>query len=132
MTIVKRTSILTFVITMVIAVPVLLYPTYFVKPLLNADQMIVLDQSQGVLRVVLAILVFYILGTIIFQGLIGTGKVILSLTIQLICVAFYVILLIVGVKGMGLGLEAAWSLEILYWIAIYMVNLVYFKYYFKK
>ena len=132
MTIVKRTSILTFAITMVIAIPVLLYPAFFVKPLLNPDQMIVLDQAQGVLRVVLAILVFYILGTIIFQGLIGTGKVVLSLTIQLICVAFYVILLIVGVKGMGLGLEAAWSLEILYWIAIYVINLVYFKYYFNK
>lgn len=130
--IVKRTSILTFVITMVIAIPVLLFPEFFVKPFLNDDQMIVVRQSQDVLRIVLAILVFYILGTIIFQGMIGTGKVILSLTIQLICVALYVVILIVGVKGLGLGLEAAWAIEILYWIAIYVINLIYFKYYFNK
>lgn len=130
--IVKRTSILTFGITMVVAIPVLLFPAFFVEPLLNPDQMVVLYQSKGVLRIVLGILVFYILGTIIFQGLIGTGKVLLSLTIQVICVAFYVVLLIVGVKGMGLGLEAAWSLEILYWIAVYVINMVYFRYYFNK
>jgi len=50
----------------------------------------------------------------------------------LICVAFYVVLLIVGVKGMGMGLEAAWATEILYWVAIYAINVVYFKYYFNK
>ncbi len=130
--IVKKTSVLTFGITMVAAIPVLLYPAFFVEPLLNPDQMVVLYQSNGVLRIVLGILVFYILGTIIFQGLIGTGKVMLSLTIQLICVAFYVVLLIVGVKVVGLGLEATWSLEILYWIAVYVINVVYFKYYFNK
>ncbi len=130
--IVRRTSILTFAITMVIAIPVLLFPEYFVRPFLNDVQMIVLYQSQSVLRVVLGILVFYILGTVIFQGMIGTGRVVLSLTIQLICVAFYIVLLIVGVKGLGLGLEAAWGIEILYWIAIYVINLIYFKYYFNK
>ncbi|HLU94230.1 MAG TPA: MATE family efflux transporter [Membranihabitans sp.] len=130
--IVKRTSILAFAITMLVAVPVLLFPEFFANPVLNDDQMIVVHQSKGVLRIVLAILVFYILGTVIFQGMIGTGKVILSLTIQLICVAFYVVLLIVGVKGMGMGLEAAWATEILYWVAIYAINVVYFKYYFNK
>lgn len=130
--IVKRTSILAFAITMLVAVPVLLFPEFFANPVLNDDQMIVVHQSKGVLRIVLAILVFYILGTVIFQGMIGTGKVILSLTIQLICVAFYVVLLIVGVKGMGMSLEAAWATEILYWVAIYAINVVYFKYYFNK
>lgn len=130
--IVKKTSILTFVITMIVAIPVLLYPEFFVKPFLNPDQMVVLYQSKGVLRVVLGILVFYILGTILFQALIGTGKVLLSLTIQLICVGFYVILLIVGVKVMGFGLEVTWAMEIIYWIAIYVINLVYFKYYFNR
>lgn len=130
--IVKKTSILTFGITMVVAIPVLLFPAFFVDPLLNPDQMVVLYQSKGVLRIVLGILVFYILGTIIFQGLIGTGKVMLSLTIQLICVVFYVVLLIVGVKVVGLGLEATWSLEIMYWIAVYVINVVYFRYYFNR
>ncbi len=130
--IVKKTSILTFGITMVVAIPVLLYPAFFVDPFLNPDQMVVLHQSRGVLRILLGILVFYILGTIIFQALIGTGKVLLSLIIQLICVGFYVILLIVGVKVLGLGLEATWSLEIIYWIAIYVINVVYFKYYFNR
>lgn len=132
MVIVRRTTVLTFVLTMAIAVPLLLFPEVFVLPLLNEAQEEVLVQSEGVLRVVLVIFVFYILGTIIFQGLIGTGKVILSLVIQLVCVAFYVILLIVGVKIFGLGLEGAWSLEIIYWISIYLINFVYFKYYFNK
>src|SRR5690606_5963671 len=91
--IVKRTSILAFAITMLVAVPVLLFPEFFANPVLNDDQMIVVHQSKGVLRIVLAILVFYILGTVIFQGMIGTVKVFLSLTIQFICVAFYVVLL---------------------------------------
>lgn len=130
--IIKRATILTFGITMVIALPVLLFPGYFLKPLLNPDQMEVLIQSRGVLKVVLGILVFYILGTVIFQGLIGTGRVMLSLTIQLVCVALYVTFLIIGVKILGFGLEAAWALEILYWIAVYVINIVYFKYYFNK
>lgn len=132
MVIVQRSTLLTFVMTLVAAVPLLLFPEVFVQPLLNEEQAEVLVQSEGVLRVVLAILVFYILGTIIFQGLIGTGKVILSLVIQLVCVAFYVILLIVGVKIFGLGLEGAWSLEIIYWISVYLINLVYFRYYFNE
>lgn len=130
--IIKRTTILTFVITMVVAIPVLLYPAFFVSPLLNDVQMLVVEESRGVLRIVLAILVFYILGTVIFQGMIGTGRVVLSLTIQLITVAMYVIMLIVGVKGMGIGMEGAWAIEIVYWIVIYVVNVIYFKYYFNK
>lgn len=132
MAIMRRTSLLTFVMTMVVAVPVLMFPAFFVGPLLNAEQMIVLEQSRGVLRIVLVILGFNILGTILFQGLIGTGKAVLALTIQLVCIGFYVLLLIAGVKMFGLGLEAAWSLEIIYWIGVYVINIVYFRYYFNR
>ena len=130
--IMRRTSILTFMMTMVVAVPVLLFPKFFVGWLFNANQMVVLDQSQGVLRIVLVILAFNILGTVLFQGLIGTGKAVLALTIQLVCIGFYVLLLIVGVKMFGLGLEAAWSLEIIYWILIYVINVIYFRSYFNR
>ncbi|GAA5222118.1 MATE family efflux transporter [Membranihabitans marinus] len=130
--IIKRTSILALGITFVVAVPLLLYPEYFVRPLLNDEQMVVLYEAKDVLRLLLVIFVFYILGTVFFQGMIGTGNVLLTLTIQLVCVAIYVSLLLMGVKLLGLSMLQAWSIEIFYWIAILIVNIVYFKYYFNK
>src|SRR5690606_39172545 len=125
-------SVLAFVITMVIAIPILLFPEFFLDPILNDAQMQVIGESHGILRIVLAILVFYILGTVIFQGMIGTGKVVLALTIQLITVVIYVLMLIIGVKYFGVGLEGAWAIEIAYWVVIYIVNVIYFKYYFNR
>ncbi|WP_236980318.1 MATE family efflux transporter [Membranihabitans maritimus] len=130
--IIKRTSLLTLIITFTIAIPLLLKPEFFVNPLLNDEQMEVLYQAKGVLRLLLGIFVFYILGTIFFQGMIGTGKVLLTLTIQLLSVGFYISLLLIGVKLLGFNMVQAWALEILYWIAILVCNLVYFKFYFKK
>src|SRR5690625_6527604 len=49
-TIMRRTSILTFLMTMIIAIPVLMYPKIFIGWLFNAEQMIVLDQSQEIVR----------------------------------------------------------------------------------
>src|SRR5690606_20273599 len=95
LTIIRRTSVLAFVITMVIAIPILLFPEFFLDPILNDAQMQVIGESHGILRIVVAILVFYILGTVIFQGMIGTGKVVLALTIQLITVVIYVLMLII-------------------------------------
>lgn len=132
LTIIRRTSVLAFVITMVIAIPILLFPEFFLDPILNDAQMQVIGESHVILRIVLAILVFYILGTVIFQGMIGTGKVVLALTIQLITVVIYVLMLIIGVKYFGVGLEGAWAIEIAYWVVIYIVNVIYFKYYFNK
>ncbi|HLT94555.1 MAG TPA: MATE family efflux transporter [Membranihabitans sp.] len=132
LTIIRRTSVLAFVITMVIAIPILLFPEFFLDPILNDAQMQVIGESHGILRIVLAILVFYILGTVIFQGMIGTGKVVLALTIQLITVVIYVLMLIIGVKYFGVGLEGAWAIEIAYWVVIYIVNVIYFKYYFNR
>lgn len=130
--IIKKTSILALGITFSIAIPLLLYPEFFVNPLLNDEQMVVLYQAKDVLRLLLGIFVVYILGTVFFQGMIGTGNVLLTLSIQLVCVAIYVSLLLIGVKLLGFTMWQAWAIEIFYWLAILLVNIVYFKYYFNQ
>jgi Na+-driven multidrug efflux pump len=110
-----RTAKTNLISTLIIAVPVILFPSFFLYPLFGGEDMSLLYDAQGSLYVLLAILVLYSLSIIYFNGMVGTGATIFGLKVQFIGSASYlVVVYILLSQGIG-SLEMAWGSEMIYW-----------------
>ena len=108
--------------TLLIAVPVALFPEFFLYPLFGSEEMTLIDDAKGLMPLLVVILAVFSVGSIFINGLIGTGHTKTALWIQSIFVAFYILYSILVIKYLGKGLSWAWGVEIFYWLGILLVS----------
>ena len=113
-----KTAKLCFFITMIISLPVCIFPGFFLYPLLGTEDMSIFLEAQPIFYVLLGILAFFSIGGIYFNGLAGTGATYYGLKIQTFCAIFYLVYIYVVVEFTTGGLTWAWAAEIFYWIAM--------------
>ncbi|MDX1478766.1 MAG: MATE family efflux transporter [Saprospiraceae bacterium] len=113
--IIWKTAKITLATTMAIALPIILFPTFFLYPLLGGGDMTLIQEARPVLYILLVILVMFSFGGIYFNGLSGTGATRQALYIQLAATLLYVLYTFVVVKVLQLNLVWVWSVEIAYW-----------------
>ena len=113
--------------TLIFALPVAVFPEFFLYPLFGSEDMSLINEAKHLMPVLIAILVIFSVGSIFINGLTGTGHTKTALWIQSIFVTFYIIYSVIVIKYLKLGLEWAWSVEIFYWIGIISVCYWYFK-----
>ncbi|NND07326.1 MAG: MATE family efflux transporter [Saprospiraceae bacterium] len=113
--------------TLLIAIPSLLFPKYIMYPLLGSEDMSLFTEAQPIFYVLFAILTLFAIGGIYFNGMVGTGATFEGLKIQAICALFYVILIYVLINYFKVGLVAAWTVEIMYWIPLIFLTYRYLK-----
>jgi len=110
-----KTAKLNLVFTLIFAVPVLLFPGFFLYPLFGGDNMSLITEAQPSFYVLFLILCLYSISIIYFNGMVGVGATIYGLKVQFIGSAAYLIVVYI-LLSQGIGnLEMAWGSEMIYW-----------------
>lgn len=114
--IIWKTAKLCWIITMVITLPVVLFPEFLLYPLLGSEDMSLIIDAKPTLYVLLGILALFSIGGVCFNGMAGTGATAFGLRMQAVCAVFYLVYIYTVVEFTDGGLEWAWASEIFYWI----------------
>ncbi len=125
MPIIHKTATLNLVITMVIALPVVLFPSTMLYPLFGGEDTSLILDARYTLYVLLAILILASTGLIYFNGLTGTGASKYGMKIQAIASVIYMIYVFTVLKYGNQSVELAWTSEIVYWIFVSSMSLRY-------
>jgi MATE family multidrug resistance protein len=122
-----KTTKLNLLSTMLISMPVVLFPEFFLYPLFGKEDMTLILLAKPYMPMLLAILMTFGVGGIFINGLIGTGHTQTALRIQTIFTIVYIIYSYLMIKIWYLGLNWAWGAEIIYWGGIAIMSLLYLK-----
>lgn len=120
-----KTTKLSALNTLLIALPVLLSPEFFLYPLLGGQDPSLIHEAQPIFYVLLGILLLFSTGSIYFNGMIGTGASFYGLKLQFIGAVFYVVYVYLTVNVFELSLTWAWAGELLYWAGIGLFAAIY-------
>jgi len=123
--IIWKTAKICLLSTLVIALPVILFPTKLLYPLLGASDMSLIVDAQPTLYVLLGILILFAIGGVYFNGVAGTGATFFGLKLQFWCALGYIVYIYVEVNHTNGGLVWAWAAELFYWVAILVVSMWY-------
>ncbi len=124
MTIINKTISVSLGSTLILAIPVLLFPSYVLYPLLGTENMYLFEEAQPIFYVLFVILTLFSIGAIYFNGMAGTGATYEGLKFQLWCALFYIVSIYIAVNYLEVNLVSAWLIEVLYWLPL--IALVYF------
>ena len=127
MPIIWKTAKLCWFVTMIITLPVVLFPEFILYPLLGSEDMSLITDARPIFWVLLGILIVFSVGGIYFNGLAGTGATLYGLKIQAFCAVLYLIYIYVEVEFTNGGLVWAWASEIFYWIIMLFLIISYLQ-----
>jgi MATE family multidrug resistance protein len=125
--IIWRTAKICWLITMIISLPIILFPEYLLYPLLGSEDMSLIMDAKPTFFVLLGILFLFSLGGVYFNGLAGTGATAFGLKMQTVCAISYLVYIYIVVEFTDGGLEWAWASEIFYWLAMLLMSYWYLK-----
>lgn len=120
--IIWKTAKLSWLCTVLLALPIILFPTYLLYPLLGSEDMSLIVDAQPIFWVLLIILSTFAVGGVFFNGLVGTGATYFGLKIQTWCAVFYLAYIYIEVNFTNGGLPWAWASEIFYWVAMIILT----------
>ena len=127
MPIIWKTAKICWLVTMVMALPIAIWPEHILYPLLGSEDMSLITESRPTLYVLVGILFLFSIGGVYFNGLAGTGATYFGLKIQSICALVYIIMIYIIVEFTNGGLEWAWATEIFYWIVMLAFTVWYLR-----
>jgi Na+-driven multidrug efflux pump len=122
-----KTGKLCWFASMLLAVPVLLFPGQLLYPLLGKSDMSLIGETQPVFHLMLLILSMATVGSILINSLAGTGATWYGLMLQAFTVAIYLGYLFYVTNYTALGLLWVWAAEILYWSVMIALVLWYLR-----
>jgi len=122
-----KTGKLCWFVSMLLAVPVLLFPEQLLYPLLGKSDMSLIGETQPVFHLMLLILSMATVGSILINSLAGTGATWYGLKLQAFTVAIYLGYLFYVTNYTSLGLLWVWAAEILYWSVMIALVLWYLR-----
>jgi putative MATE family efflux protein len=123
--IIYKTAKLNFLVTLLITLPVIVFPETFLIPLFGQDSTLLLIEIKGLMPVLLMVILVFSVGSIYMNGLMGTGFTEVGLLIQFLATIFYVFYVIYFLKIEYWGLDWAWGSEVFYWGFIFLVAYLY-------
>jgi len=127
MPIIKKTSYLNLYSTLILAIPVAVFPEFFLYPLFGGDDMSLVNDAKPYLPLLIVILATFSIGSTYMNGLTGTGHTKTALWIQSVFVGFYIAYSYIVIKYLKLNLYWAWGVEIFYWLGIAIVVIWYLR-----
>lgn len=122
-----KTTKLNLLSTMLISLPVLMFPEFFLYPLFGKEDMTLILLAKPFMPMIFLILMIFGIGGIFINGLIGTGHTQTALRIQTIFTIIYIIYSWLFIKEWYFGLNWAWGAEIIYWGGITIMSLLFLK-----
>lgn len=121
----RKTMNLSLVITVLILIPVLMFPGQILG--IGTDDLLLIEAAKPTLYVLGGIMIFFSISSVYFNGLVGTGATHLGLRLQACCVLVYIGLIYLVVEVLEGGLEMAWATEIVYWTLIGVLSVYYLR-----
>lgn len=118
-----KTAKLSFLFTALLTIPVLIFPDW-VMAVITPDTGIY-EVARPTLPILAGILALFSVGSIYFNGLVGTGATQIGLYIQIVCAIVYSIYIYVVIVMIGGGLRLAWMAEIVYWLIMIALTIWY-------
>ncbi len=122
-----RTTKINIWSTLLITVPICVFPNFFLYPLYGGGETDLLSMSSNLLLLLIPILALFSIGSIFLNGLIGTGHTNTAFWIQFIATLLYMIYIYVVIKVYKMNLIWAWSSEFVYWGAILIMSFIYLE-----
>ena len=123
-----KTAKLCLAVTMILAVPLLIFPFQFLQPILSqTGEASLLRDSVPVLHVLLLILAVFSIGGVFFSALASTGAAMLGLGLQILSAIIYLAFIHIVLSYTEGGLPWAWSAEIFYWGVMLSVAVWYLR-----
>ena len=122
---VKKIVIISLGIAVLTMTFLYLYPETVIS--LFTDDPELIEGYMVTLRVVIGAILLLSIGNIIFRAVTGTGAAKQALKIEFISVIVYVIFAYLVIVVLDMGLAAAWSVEIVYWLVLGGLSLYYLK-----
>ncbi len=122
-----KTAKICWLTTMVLALPVVLFPEHILYPILGSEEMSIITEARPIFYVLLGILSLFSVGGVYFNGLAGTGATYFGLKMQAICAVGYLSYIYIVVEYTNGGLVWAWASEIFYWIAMLCFTVYYLR-----
>ena len=113
--IIRKTARITFANTMLLALPVLIWPKVFLYPILGHHDLTLLTEAQPVFLLLLPILALFSIGGVYINGLTGTGATSRAMYIQFVSTTVYIVYAYFAVEVFHLSLIWVWCAELLYW-----------------
>jgi putative MATE family efflux protein len=115
--IINKTVWICFFLTMFIALPICLFPEFFLYPLYGGSNPELIVQSLGTFKILLIIMSIFSVSTIYMNGVVGTGATPQALKIQFYATAVYLIYTWFAINN-NLAIEYIWLSEVFYWIIV--------------
>ena len=122
-----KTAKLALFTTLLISIPLVLFPHSILYPLLGSEDMSLITDAQPIFYVLLGILSLFAVGSVFFNGLVGTGATWYGLKIQTWCALGYLGYIYIVVNYTNGGLPWAWASEIFYWLIMLVVTVRYLQ-----
>lgn len=110
-----KTAKFCLLITLLISIPVLLFPQQLLYPLLGKSDMSLIGETQPVFYIMLFILSLASVGSVFVNTLSGTGATGFGLVLQAITISIYLSYVYFITNMTHLGVYWVWTAEILYW-----------------
>jgi len=125
--IILKTVKICWAITMVISLPIVVFPQTMLYPLLGKADMSLIQEAQPLLWILLVILSLFSVASVYFNGLSATGATLFGFKIQLAGVIIYLAYTYLAVEVLNAGLAWAWAAELIYWVFIFFLTLWYLR-----
>ncbi|MEM6320051.1 MAG: MATE family efflux transporter [Bacteroidota bacterium] len=125
--IIWKTAKFSWLVTMLLTIPVILFPTQILYPLLGSEDMSLIRDAQPIFYVLFFILSLNSIGAVYFNGLAGVGATYFGLKIQTWCALGYLAYIYAVINFFNGGLVLAWTAEIIYWVIMMALMLWYLR-----
>jgi putative MATE family efflux protein len=123
-----KTAKLCLAVTMILALPILLFPSTFLLPILHkTGESDLIHEALPVLRLLIPIVAIFSIGSVYFNALASMGAAALGLGLQFVCAISYVAYIHFVLTYTEGGLTWAWGAEIFYWVVMMVVTVWYLK-----
>ena len=125
--IIWKTAKVSWLTTMLLTLPVVLFPRQVLYPLLGTLELDLITEARPIFYLLLPILSLFAIGGVFFNGLAGTGATYYGLKIQTFCAVGYLLYIYAVVNYTSGGLPWAWAAEIFYWLVMIALTVWYLK-----
>ena len=100
----------------VVSVLLLVFSREFLS-VYTADQALI-DFSLSSMRVIVVATLVMAVSTVVFNGVVGTGNTMVNLTMEITCVAIYLVYCYFVINKWKCDLYLCWGSEFVYWISL--------------
>ncbi|MEZ4985732.1 MAG: MATE family efflux transporter [Saprospiraceae bacterium] len=123
--IVWKTALLSLFVTLLISLPVVVFPEASLSPFFGADGLELIRQAVPVLYVLLATLAVFSFGSVWYSGVSGVGASMYALRIQAYTLVGYLIYIYLLVEHFEATLAWVWAAELFYWMVVLLWSMKY-------